>query len=243
MKNTLSFAVCLFALSLTACGDNAADPDLEEATTQSEAEALEKSIPAGDFASLRLGAKIVGPGGEEVVSAFSNDAGNFADVRSYVACPEGITPCDPNTVQDGTMFTYVHVVTPGEDNDASDGSGKGPDNARVERATAFKMILPAHGFTGKAGYSKSEAVAAMGESVDVVITCDAGKIIWTLNNGDGGDQWQAMEPITFYWQSTEPPAGPAKAFEIRADYTAAQGKAPYPAMDDKATNACDTPTP
>ena len=108
----------------------------------------------------------------------------------------------------------------------------------VERATAFKMTMPAIGFTGKAGYSKAEAIAALGKDADVVITCDEGKIAWTLSSGDGGDQWEYQEPITFYWQSTQPPAGPADAYEVRADYNDASGKGPYPAASETATNAC-----
>ena len=240
-KPALSLLAASAAMVLQGCGD-ASDkpepPDLQTANTQSEREALASALPAGNFDSLRLGAKIAGPDGAEVESALSNEAGNFADMRSYVTCPEGISPCDPEAVQKGTMFTYVLVVTPGEDNDEDSGSGKGPDNSRVERATAFMMTKPAHGFTGKAGYSKAEAIAAMGKNADVVITCDKGKIVWTLSSGDGGDQWEFQEPITFYWQSTVPPAGPADAYEIHADYNAATGKGPYPAAGDPATNAC-----
>jgi hypothetical protein len=226
-------------LALAGCGGGDADEtDLEAATTDGEAEALADALPAGDFMDLKLGAKIEGPQGPEVVSAFSNAEGAFADVRSYVACPAGIDPCDPNTAPAGTVYTYVHVVTPGEDNDPDEGAGKGPDNSRVELANAFVMTEPAHGFTGKAGYSKAEAAAAMGALGKVVITCDRGMLVWTLDAGDGGNQWNYQEPVTFWWQSTQPPAGPVEAYEIRADRTTAKGKAPYPARSETVKNAC-----
>lgn len=239
MKNA-RLLVCIAAMSVAACSDqpDVKETDLTVATTDGEANALSNDIPAGDFMELQLGAKIVGPQGAEVESAFANAEGKFADVRSYVACPAGMDPCDPATAPKGTVYTYVHVVTPGEDNDSSTGAGKGADNSRVERAEAFVMTQPALGFTGKAGYAKAEAEAAMGPTGDVVITCDKGKLAWTLNSGDGGDQWEFQEPVTFYWQSTLPPAGPVDAYELRADYTAAHGPAPYPGASETAKNAC-----
>lgn len=243
MTKFIAFLSVAASLALTACGNDNDDTDLTKATTQSEADALAASIKAGDFTELQLGAKVIGAEGPQVESAFSNAEGNFADVRSYVACPKGVDPCDPNEVPAGTLYTYVYVVTPGEDNDPDRGSGEGPDNSRVERANSFLMTQPAYGFTGAAGYAKPEAKAAMGARGDVVITCDEGKIVWTLDSGDGGDQWENGEPVTFYWQSTVPPAGAAQAYEIHADYTIAKGKAPYPKTEPKVPNACQLPAP
>ena len=61
---------------------------------------------------------------------------------------------------------------------------------------------------------------------------------WTVSAGDGGDQWGQGEPLTFYWQSTLPPAGPSDQYRLSANYTAATGAGPYPAASDTATNAC-----
>jgi hypothetical protein len=45
----------------------------------------------------------------------------------------------------------------------------------------------------------------------------------------GGDRWKAGEPITFYWQSTEPPAGKAQAYLVETDGSVAIGSGPFPA--------------
>ena len=237
----------LFALALAACGESdqsdSSVTDLNRVASDGEAEAMAQALPAGDFLDLELGAKIVGPQGDEVSGRLSNAEGAFADIRSFVACPAGMNPCNPAQAPEGTIFTYVHVVYPGEDNEATTGSGAGNDASNVETAEAFRMTMPSHGFTGKAGYSKGEALAAMGPSTDIVITCPENSIAWTVEEGDGGDQWGQGEPITFYWQSTLPPAGPADAYEIFANYTSAIGPGPYPARSDVATNACGSTGP
>ena len=244
--NRISVALPLaptLAMMLAACGSDADEPptDLETAESDGAAEALARNIEAVDFLDLELGAKIVGPQGPEVKAALSNPEGNFADMRSYVACPAGMTVCDPATAPEGTIYTYVHIVYPGEDNQPDSGSGEGADSSDVERATAFRMTRPATGFTGAVGYSKDEAMAAIGAKADVVITCDDGALVWTVSAGDGGDQWEQAEPITFWWQSTVAPAGPAQAYAIDANYARAIGSGPYPGDDAAATNACNAP--
>ncbi len=127
---------------------------------------------------------------------------------------------------------------PGEDNDPSTGSGTGNDSSNVETTEAFRMTMPSHGFTGVAGYSMAEAAGALGDIGEIYITCHDQGISWTVEEGDGGDQWSQAEPITFFWQSTLPPAGPSNAYEVFANYTAASGPGPYPAADETVTNAC-----
>ena len=229
------------ALALVAgCSDteNTEPTDLTDVESDGQAVAAANMLEAGDFADLELGAKIVGPQGEEVESALSNEAGNFADMRSYVSCPAGMETCDPANAPEGTIYTYVFVVSPGEDNDPDTGVGAGNTSSDIERALEFRMTRPATGFTGTAGYSKAEALAAMGASTDVIITCDAGALVWTISPGDGGNQWENREPLTFWWQSTVPPAGPAEAYQIEANYSDATGSGPYPGDAAGATNAC-----
>ena len=239
--NKIVFALPL-SLALAACGSADEPPtDLENAESDGAAAALARNFEAGEFLDLDLGAKIVGPQGPEVTSALSNAEGNFADMRSFVACPADMTECDPATAPEGTIYTYVHVVYPGEDNEAGTGSGEGNDSSDVERATAFRMTRPATGFTGAAGYSKDEAMAAIGAKADVVITCDDGALVWTVSAGDGGDQWEQAEPLTFWWQSTVAPAGPVAAYAIDANYAQATGSGPYPADAPGAPNACNAP--
>lgn len=241
MIRTAAFFAAGSALALAACSDGTVDSevtDLNGATTTSEAEALAAALDAGDFMDLKLGAKIVGPQGPEVEGAMSNAEGNFADIRSFVACPAGMDVCDPKTAPDGTVYTYVHVVYPGEDNQADSGSGTGNTSSDIESASAFKLLRPAHGFTGAAGYSKAEALSAIGTKADVVISCDNGGLTWTVSAGDGGNQWEQAEPLTFYWQSTLPPAGPADAYAINANYAEATGPGPYPTAKDGVVNSC-----
>ena len=146
--------------------------------------------------------------------------------------------CDPGTAPPGTIYTYVHTVYPGEDNDPATGSGRGADASNVEAADGFRLVRPAHGFTGQAGYSKAEALAAAGRNAQLTITCLDGGLVWSINAGDGGDQWEQSEPLTFWWQSVIPPAGLAPAYAIDADGTRATGPGPYPAAQSGASNAC-----
>lgn len=233
--------VSLIALAtLSACGDEPTEPttELEVATTDGEKAALANAIEAGDFIDLQLGAKIVGPQGPEVKGALSNAQGNFADITSYVACPAGMDPCDPKTASEATVYTFVHTVFPGEDNDAANGGGDGNPSSDIERATAFRMTAPAHGFTGQAGYSNAAVLSAIGAKARVVITCDDGALVWTVDAGEGGNQWEQAEPLTFYWQSTLPPAGPSDVYSIDANYTVAKGPGPYPGAKEGVRNAC-----
>lgn len=242
MINRSGFFVLGSALALAACSDGANNnevTDLNSADTDGEVAAMAAALDAGDFMDLQLGAKVVGPQGPEVTGAMSNAEGNFADIRSFVACPAGMNPCDPEAAPAGTLYTYVHVVYPGEDNKSETGSGTGNTSSDIERATAFRMVMPAHGFTGNAGYSKAEALSAIGAKANVVISCQNGALNWTVSAGDGGDQWGQAEPLTFYWQSTLPPAGPAKAYALDANYAEAIGAGPYPAAKEGAANACE----
>ena len=229
------------ALALSGCSD---DPtprevkdqevtDLNSANTDGKAYAQAKALPAGDLTEFTLGGRI-----GEKTAAMTNASGSYADLRSFVACPRGMDPCDPRTAPAGTVYTYVLVVYPGGDNDEDKGIGAGNTASDIERATAFRMTMPAHGFTGNAGYAKPEALAAIGPKADVVVTCDAGKLIWTVSAGDGGNQWEQKEPLTFYWQSTLPPAGSAEAYAFEADSTVAAGSGAYPAEKEGAANAC-----
>lgn len=239
MKTTF-IALPVLALALAACANEPAEDvnDTDLAAADEELEVAIERREATDFMNLQLGAKIVGPQGEEVRGRMTNADGAFADIRSFVACPAGMDPCDPATAPAGTIYTYVHTIFPGEDNDASTGSGTGNDSSNVETTEAFRMTMPSHGFTGVAGYSMAEAAGALGDIGEIYITCHEQGISWTVEEGDGGDQWAQAEPITFFWQSTLPPAGPANAYEVFANYAAASGSGPYPSADETVTNAC-----
>lgn len=235
-------------LGLGACAeevDQTAEPDnteLEVATTDGEAEALALKIDAAEFGSLELGAKIIGPQGPEVKSSLKTAEGNFADITSYVACPKGMDKCDSKTAPKGTIYTYVHTVYPGEDNDASTGAGRGNDSSDIEIAEAFKMLKPAFGFNGVAGYSELEVEAALDKAARVVITCHDGSLVWTVNATGEDNTWEQAEPITFFWQSTLPPAGPSDVYAIVANYTEATGMGPFPAATAGSEAGCKAPS-
>ena len=144
---------------------------------------------------------------------FVSDRLTLAEVASYVACPDGIAVCDPATLPAGTVYTYVHVVTP----------GKG-----VTSATLFRTARPAPGFANGVGYADAEAAAALGPDGQIDVAADNGALVWRVIGGDG---WRAGEPITFFWQSTLPPVGASNAYLIETDGSAAIGSGPFPAQE------------
>lgn len=238
---TASAPMLAVSLALAGCSDEPSQrevhdqevTDLNSSNTDGKVDAQAKALPAGDFSEITFGGRT-----GEATTAMTTSAGSFADMRGFVTCPRGIDPCDPKSVPEGTRFTYVFVVYPGGDNKGETGIGSNNAASEIERATAFRMAMPAHGFTGRAGYSKPEALAAIGKKADVVISCDEGKIVWTVSAGDGGDQWGQKEPLTFYWESALPPSGNAAAYVFDADGTSATGSGPYPAARKGVANAC-----
>jgi hypothetical protein len=165
-------------------------------------------VPA-DFATLRLGAKIAGSDAE---GAFVSDGQTIATVASYVACPEGVSACDPTTLPAGAVYTYVLHVTPGK---------------AVLSATLFRTARPAAGFANGVGYDNAQAATALGPSGEIDVEAANGALAWRVVGGDG---WKAGETITLYWQSTLPPAAKATdAYLVETDGTVAIGSGPFPA--------------
>ena len=163
-------------------------------------------VPA-DFATLKLGAKIAGA---DATGKFVSDGQGLAEVVSYVACPEGVTACDPKALPAGTVYTYVHRVIPGK---------------AVASATLFRTARPAPGFANGVGYDNAQASAALGPDGQIDVSADNGALVWRVIGGDG---WKAGEPITFYWQSTLPPAGTNDAYLVESDGSVAVGNGPFP---------------
>lgn len=165
-------------------------------------------VPA-DFTTIRLGAKIAD---SDAKGTFVSDGRTIATVVSYVACPEGVTECDPKALPPDTIYTYVHHVTPGQD---------------VASTTVFRTARPAGGFANGVGYSNAEAAAALGPNGEIDVEADNGALVWRVVGGDG---WKAGETITLYWQSTLPPATKtADAYLVETDGTVALGSGPFPA--------------
>jgi hypothetical protein len=93
-----------------------------------------------------------------------------------------------NVYFDGSQYTYVHTVTPSLNNN-------------VLMNTAFEVA----GFTGVAGWSFSQALAAggAGTAADFFIN-STGQLSWLTLFGPGLG-WDALEPISFFFVSTRPP--------------------------------------
>ena len=71
----------------------------------------------------------------------------------------------------------------------------------------------------------AQAAAALGKDGQIDVAADNGALVWRVIGGDG---WKAGEPITFYWQSTLPPAGAADAYLVEADGSVTIGSGAFP---------------
>ncbi|VEP11774.1 putative Exosortase, PEP-CTERM interaction domain protein [Hyella patelloides LEGE 07179] len=179
-------------------------------------------IAPSNLDSLELGPAIIGPLGPEVPGTFvTNDAEEIGNLRSSVFCPLGTeqADCPSDSIE---TFTYRHIVTPNTDDLAS-----------------FTAGFPVNGFTGVAGYSFGESGAAGGSGNDtdfnIVFNDDSDETLsWNLN-AESDLFFDSDETITFFWQSTVPPAGPIGSYSIN---NAVTGTAigPAPATDASPTS-------
>ena len=229
----IALAASVVALALVGCSGEPDTPDPQaEADAQMAADApsTPRTLVAADFEELDLGAKIEGPVGPEVEASITAGGRSIGDIVSYVTCPDGYDECDPENVPEGTVFTYVHIVTPGEDapNDPPFNRPVGLDE--VEAATVFSTVRQANGFNGAIGFDREQALAALGEDGTIQVSDDNGTLQWRVVGGDG---WQTGETITFFWQSTLPPEGPAEAYALRADEKIAMATGPFPPKKDE----------
>ena len=223
MRPKTPLALAAFPLlALAACGS----PDPEPAPSRSATAAPDKPktlVPA-DLGQLVLGARIEGPEGPETSGTFAIDGETLAEVVSYVACPEGLDPCEPETAPEGTVYTYVHRVTPTEG---------------VKGATLFRTSRTATGFANVIGFDKAEAVDVLGEDGEIDVASDNGALVWRVIGGDG---WTAGETLTFYWQSTIAPKGSREAFQFEADGVSAIGTGPFPPREVPVEGPVDEPS-
>ena len=184
-------------------------------------------VVATNFDSLTLGAKIVGPVGPEVETTFVNDDGNgVGDLVSSVSCPEGFDACLPGNNAPGTIYTYSHTATPGVDTH-NDTPFPLPDTILpLNDVNQFQLGFSAEGFNGVAGYSFSQSVGALGTPDAITAEHDDndGSLQWTVST----DAWDTGEPITFFWQTTQPPQGPGGIYSISNATTSGSGNGPLP---------------
>ena len=179
-----------------------------------------------DLADLSLGARIVGPVGPEVQVTFINDDDQgVGDLESSVSCPDGIDPCTPPTNPPGTIYTYVHTAIPGVDL-PNDPPFPTPDQiVTFDDVLSFRLGFVAEGFNGVAGYDFSQAATALGTSDEISIELeDDGSLTWSIDS----DEWDSNEPLTFFWQTTQPPSDPGGVYSINDGAVTGLGAGPLP---------------
>jgi len=213
-------AVMLAPLALIACGDGSeTDPVAEPTPTATVA--APRTLVAADYDAAMIGGKIEGPQGSEVESPLMAEGREIGSMVSFVACPRETATCDPATMPEGTIYTYVHRVTLAEDVAAPEET----DPPTEAPATLFRSTRRATGFNGSVGYSREQAEAALGDAEAIGVTSDQGQLIWRVTSGEG---WTPGATITFWWQSTLPPEGPAEAWQLEARGLTASGTGPFP---------------
>lgn len=217
------------ALILAACSREET-PEAAPSPTATPAAAMPakpRTMIAADFAPDSLGARIAGL--EVADAAVGAKRRPIARVTAYVACAKAVTVCDPATLPAGTKYTYVLTITPvGPDEAPATPAATPPPVALVVPvAGALATMAPVPGFAGAVGYSRSEAVSALGAEDAISVTLDQGRIVWRARDGA---QWAKGKPITIWWQSTQPPAAElTPAYELAAGDAHPTVEAPFPA--------------
>ncbi|MAW89627.1 MAG: hypothetical protein CL575_08835 [Altererythrobacter sp.] len=217
----------LAPLALTACGEK----EPEVAPTPTPTVAQPRALAPADLDLSTLGAKIVGPQGDEVETLLSAGNREIGKMVSFVACPEGVTECVPGDMPADTIYTYVHQVTLADAPQVEDQPEEGPE-VLESPPTLFRMTNEAHGFNRAVGYSNAQALNALGSEDAISITSDGGRLIWRVTEGEG---WKPGSTITFWWQSTLPPAGPSDAYLLEIDGNQAAAKGPFPTEEKPAS--------
>ena len=201
------------------------------------------SIAPTDLDSLHLGEKIVGPVGPTVDTAFINgDGDGVGDLISSVSCPAGFTACVPPDNPAGTLYTYIHQVTPGIDNPNDSPPFPNPLTVLpLDGASSFALTFAAEGFTGLAGYSFSEATAALGVGNGFNINRSADNLLsWHVR---GSGSWDTGEPVSFFWQTTQAPSGPQGIYRVENSSLFGLANGPIPSPLPAVTNPDDVAIP
>jgi hypothetical protein len=216
---------------LTACGESEPDP----APSPTPTVAAPRTLVGADLDLSTLGARIEGPQGPEVETVLSAGNREIGTLVSYVACPEEVSRCLPSELPEGTVYTYVHEVTLAG-TEAASGDAQPTDGPEVIETppTLFRTTRRATGFNQAVGYSTAQAEAALGDPDAISITLDDGSLIWRVDSGSG---WRPGTTMTFWWQSTVPPEGPADAYLLEVDGNQASATGPFPPEKNPATNS------
>lgn len=120
------------------------------------------------------------------------DLGGIVDEPDYASvsvtgdyrCAPEQQPCNRAAMAEGEVITHVRTLTPRA------GTGDTP---------FVELELDGNGFNGIAGFSYSQARAALGEDGAFSLSCYDGR--FRLQR-ELGDSWSAGEPLTVFWQET-----------------------------------------
>ena len=129
---------------------------------------------------------------------------------------------------EGTVYTYVHLVTLADvDDDAAVAETEGPEVVESP-PSLFRTTRKVAGFNQSVGFSTAQAEATLGDPDAISISNDNGSLIWRVIRGSG---WKPGGTMTFWWQSTLPPKGPAEAYLLEIDGNQVAATGPFPADD------------
>ena len=137
------------------------------------------AIPVTDLDGMILGAPIAPP----LLDVFSTASGTPPTM--------GTITNDVYFDASTSLYTYVHEVT-----------------SDLNNNLLFASASPVAGFTGVAGWSFSQAGAALGSGTSADLTIDSidGQLNWNIEEFNGSKAWWDMNsPITFFFVSTSPP--------------------------------------
>jgi hypothetical protein len=132
-----------------------------------------------------------------------------------LAPPPTTGTLDSGAFFDGTNYVYVQTVTPSEDNNI-----------------LFNTEFAVAGFTGVAGWDFADGGAAggVGDATDFQIQLLAGRLVWISTLSGLSFDWDASEPIQFFFVSTLPPA--VRNYNLTStqplEFGTAEGLAPVP---------------
>lgn len=236
----MRFAAALPALALLAACAAENEPEPAPTPTAAATVAEPRTLIAADLDPATLGGKIAGPKGTD--PEFSVMAGGkvVARVAAFVACPKEITACTPETLPADTIYTYALTVTPTPSGPLASPSAPATPDAAGDVAEVpamlFQTTRPAYGFNGAVGYALAEAEAALGAPEAIGVTLDEERLIWRVTGGSG---WKPGAPITFWWQSTIPPAGPQPAYRLEMGDAGWTATGPFPEEEKAADKPVD----
>lgn len=200
-----AFALPLLGLLAACSSEKTPEPAPSPTPTMAEP----RTLIAADFDPASLGARVAGM---DVTDAPIGDAGEpLARLTAYVACAKEVAVCDPAKLPEDTVYTYVLTIKRSAVQASDSRTGSAAPAAIIPIPPTLAMIDVATGFEGAVGYSLSEARDALGAEDALSITLTQGRLAWRVT---GGDVWKPEKAITFWWQSTRPPAPPSPAYHL-----------------------------